>query len=543
MTNEIKKAMTDAQGQKADHLHHVIHEFDLLQEVLLHKRNAAAILNSSENAYSIVKCVCRDNIFKPKTVMDIKLAVNILDTELKSPIFHYQTTVEYLIKDLLSHHLSTCLDKEISQVNEQRSREGLEALSKSEIIFKKIRKVLDLTDDNAEDPASKRYAAVSKELMDSIVNVRAESDPETFDQLAIRENIKRIIDDENIRNHGFNTAVNLLTSILHDCNMEYEYMENMKNSREILLREYDDTQSAHLPDEHYQIRLRYYNTTQLTEERKAYGVMVRSFETEVAHLWNVVNAQYDKSKVMTRITDFFDLAKLYEKYIQRKYNIPKGEPSYKDSEKIWDEVSFIAPAETEVEKMNRTFVFEKERIHKKMSMIQEKIKKMYNLQYPVERRVLEERLDFLKSEFNKFDTMINPFHVQPGLLLDIDMTSIKHKKATFNSIAQVVNEFLHAVSKGFQEPNVSPSTQVRSKPLKNQDANHFTNDEDTRFSATDVHAVGQASLNPFIALLNEAVRLHSPNAETSTVREPASSGAGSGQKETAEAAASKGQHG
>ena len=63
---------------------------------------------------------------------------------------------------------------------------------------------------------------------------------------------------------------------------------------------------------------------------------------------------------------------------------------------------------------------------------------------------MEERLDFLETEFNKFDYIINPFHLQPGLLLDVDITSIKRKKATLDGMANVLNEFLHGVSKGFQ---------------------------------------------------------------------------------------------
>ena len=78
--------------------------------------------------------------------------------------------------------------------------------------------------------------------------------------------------------------------------------------------------------------------------------MIRSFETEVEHLWDVLQTQYDKSKFMVRITDFGDLAKLYEKHIQKKYKMPKGEPAYKDIAKVWDEISFVNAAETEVEK-------------------------------------------------------------------------------------------------------------------------------------------------------------------------------------------------
>ena len=91
--------------------------------------------------------------------------------------------------------------------------------------------------------------------MDKISDLRAEIDPNTFDQLNIRENLKKIIDMENIRNRGFNTAINSLTAILDTSKMGYQYVENLKNARELILREYEDTDAAHLPDERYQVRL------------------------------------------------------------------------------------------------------------------------------------------------------------------------------------------------------------------------------------------------------------------------------------------------
>ncbi len=75
---------------------------------------------------------------------------------------------------------------------------------------------------------------------------------------------------------------------------------------------------------------------------------------------------------------------------------------------------------------------------------------------------MEDRLTFLESEFYKFEYLINPYHIQPGLLLDVDITSIKRKKATLDGMANVLNEFLHGVSKGFQDAAFASFSRRRS---------------------------------------------------------------------------------
>jgi hypothetical protein len=58
--------------------------------------------------------------------------------------------------------------------------------------------------------------------------------------------------------------------------------------------------------------------------------------------------------------------------------------------------------------------------------------------------------------------MLNPYHLQPGILLDVDITSIKRKKATLDAMANVLNEFLHGVSKGFQDAAFASFSRRRS---------------------------------------------------------------------------------
>jgi hypothetical protein len=244
--------------------------------------------------------------------------------------------------------------------------------------------------------------------------------------------------------------------------MGYQYIENLKNARELLVREYEDTDTANLPDERYQIRMRYYDNAQLIEERKAYDVQIKSFETEVQHLWDILEVIYENSKNAFKPNDFEDLARKNRNRIRRLIKDKTGEPLYENIAKVWDEISFVRAAETDVERFNRTYIYEKDRLRRRIILMREKMQSMYDYLYPVERRVMEDRLSWLEKEYYRFDYMINPYHIQPGLLLDVDITSIKRKKATLDAMANVLNEFLHGVSKGFQDAAFASFSRRRS---------------------------------------------------------------------------------
>jgi hypothetical protein len=459
---EIDKSIINMYGHLQGHVQRGINDLENLTNSLLRQKTDVGAFIRGENAYSVVKCSFKDNLKKPKNVSDIKLSVNILDAELISPIFHYQVTVEYLIKDLISKNILDILDKEIEKLKDQIIDEGREEMQDSEIIFEKMRRVTNYTSDDKDDPKSKRYTFFAKSLIDKIEGLRAEIDPEEYDSLNIRENLKKIIDMENIRNRGFNTAVNSITSILDTSKMGYQYIENLKNARELIIREYEDTDLANLPDERYAIKLKYYDQAQLLNERKAYDAQLKSFEIEVMHLWDVLEMVYEDSKFLRGIVDFKDLAKRMKNKIRRKIKSVTGDPLYEDIEKSWDEISFIKPSETQIETMNRTYLFEKDKIKRRIVLMKDKLQTVYSYKYPIKRRVLEERIARLEYEFYLFDYMINPYHIQPGLLLDVDITSIKRKKATLDGMANVLNEFLHGVSKGFQDAAFAAFSRRRS---------------------------------------------------------------------------------
>jgi hypothetical protein len=461
-TGEIEKSIVNMYGHLQGHIQRGVNDLENVTNSLLRQKTDVGAFIRGENAYSIVKCSFKDNPNKPKTVTDVKLSVNILDSELISPIFHYQVTVEYLIKDMVSKNIMDLIDKEIEKLKDQIVDEGREELSDGEILFEKMKRVEKFTSDDKDDPRSKRYTMFAKALMDKIEGLRAEIDPEEYDPVNIRENLKRIMDIENIRNRGFNTAINSITSILDTSKMGYQHVENLKNARELVLREYEDTDYDHLPDERYAIRLKYYDQAQLLEERKSYDVQAKSFEIEIQHLWDVLEMVYEDAKFMKGVVDFNDLAKRLKGKIKRRIKARTGDPLYEDIEKSWSEVTFVRSGDTDVERMNRTYIAEKDEVKKRIILMRDKLQKLYGYRYPIQRRVIEERLAFLERQFIAFEYLINPYHIQPGLLLDVNITSIKRKKATLDGMANVLNEFLYGVSKGFQDAAFASFSRRRS---------------------------------------------------------------------------------
>ena len=516
-TGEIEKSIVNMYGHLQGHVQRGINELETLtNSILRHKMDTGAFIRG-ENAYSIVKCSFKDNMTKPKNVSDVKMSINILEAELISPIFHYQVTVEYLIKDLLSKHILELIDREVETLKENRIDQGLEELSDGEILFSKIAKVEHFTDDDIDNEKALRYKVVSKNIMDRLSQLRAEIDPETFDQMNIRENLKKIVDMENIRNRGFNTAINSITSILDSSKMGYQYIENLKNGREVVIREYEDTDPANLPDERYQLKLKYLDSSQLLEERKVYDVQMQSFETEIRHVWDLLHVIYEETKPMGKVTDWKDLARKKSGRIKARIKDKTGQPTYESIDKVWDEISFVKPAETEVERSNRTYLYEKDKVHRRIIIMKKKFQQMYDYRYPVQRRVIEERLSSLERDYYRFDYMINPYHIQPGIILDLDITSIKRKKRTLDGMANVLNEFLHGVSKGFQDAAFASFSRRRST-VRADISQSFASE------ITGLAAAGTQEAPPgtsYLDMINENVPVKAIAAPKKSSRQPA----------------------
>lgn len=481
-TGEIEKSMVNMYGHLQGHIQRGMNDLENETNSLLRQKTDVGAFIRGENAYSIVKCSFKDSAGKPKTVSDVKLSINILDSELISPIFQYQATVEYIIKEQISKTVTEMIDREIEAYQDELVDEGKEELSDTELMFEKIKRVPDFTDDEAENEGSKRYTFMAKSLVDKIEGLRAEVDPEEFDPLNIRENIKKIVDMENIRNRGFNTAVNNLTSILDTSKMGYQYVENLKGARELVLREYEETDVDILPDERYSIRLKYYDSAQLIKQREMYDKQMDAFQREITHVYDVVEVVYQGSKKMFAITDYDDLAKKVKGKV-KKLNESNGDPLYEEQEKTWNEIMRIREEDTDVERLNKTYIYEKDLLKKMLKKAVAKVQLTFGYQNPKTRVVIDERLTFLKREFEQFDYTINPYHVNPGILLDVDITSIKRKKYTLNSMANVLNEFLNGVSKGFQDAAFASFKRRRS--TMREDINQSFSDNDDHVDGSE----------------------------------------------------------
>ena len=471
-TSEIEKSIINMYGHLQGHIQRGLNELENHTNSILRQKEDVGAFIRGQNAYSIVKCAFKDNHYRPKTCHDVKLSVNILDSELISPIFHYQVTVEYLIKDLISKHIYEILEKEVEALKDQRADEGKEDLTDTEIIFEKMKRVEDYTSDDVDSPDSLRYKFVTKSIIDKIEGLRAEIPMSEFDPLNVRENVKKIIDNENIRNRGFNTAINSITSILDTSKMGYQYIENLKNARDCIIREYEDTDVSQLPDERYSIRLTFYDQEQLLAERVAYDKQYNAFRKEVLKLWDIVNEIHERKK---KKKDYNDLVrKLMPKINRAKIKAGLTVEEENLAEKEWDEVGFVKPEDTDVQVLNRSYINEKADLSKRFILMRKKLEKTFENQNPIERVAIEDRLEFLLEEYNKFEYNINPYHIQPGLLLDIDITSIKRKKYTLAAMANVLNEFLHGVSKGFMDAAFASFSRRRSTVREDIDQTFYT---------------------------------------------------------------------
>jgi hypothetical protein len=146
---------------------------------------------------------------------------------------------------------------------------------------------------------------------------------------------------------------------------------------------------------------------------------------------------------------------------------------------------------------------------------------------------MEERLSFLEKEFTRFDYMINPYHLQPGLILDVDITSIKRKQATMMAMANVLNEFLHGVSKGFQDAAFASFSRRRS--TVREDINQsFGSADDAGHKAAGAEAPAQSYLD----MINSDESAAASTGAVPAIEAPKKRGRGRAPAGTAKAAAS-----
>ncbi len=458
-TGEIEKSIVNMYGHLQGHIQRGVNDLEVETNAILRQKTDVGAFVRGENAYAILKCMFKDNELRAKYVYDVKLSINILESELISPMYHYQVTVESLVKDAVQKHIQDLLERQVQSFNDELVDEGRNELSASEKMFEKIKRIENFTDDDKDDEKSKRYTILAKKFLDKVEGLRAEIDVEEYDPLNIRENIKYIIDEENIRNRGYNTVINSITSILDTSKLGYQVCDNMKNARTCQIREYEESDKTILPDERYAMRLAFLDQNQLKELKKEYDRQMNSFTTEIKLAWDVTHAHYESKKRFRSLKDFDDLS---NRLMAKEWKRLKKEREEDPNTILWNEIGEMYNESTFVEKNNRTYEDRITNLKNKIIYLRNILKDMHGFQNPIERVILDERLNFIEKRFNEFTYLVNPHHIQPGLILDIDITTIKRKQYMLKGMANVLNEFLYSISKGFADAAFATYSRRRS---------------------------------------------------------------------------------
>ena len=464
-TTEIEKSVVNIYGHLQGHVQRG--QFELEQETnsLLRQKVDIGAFVRGENVHSIIKCVFKDSLVKPETVTDISLAVNILDEDLFSPLYHYQQPAHIILSHIISDAIFNYVDSHVEKKNVELVDKGGEDLSAHGRFFEKVKSIESLFSSKAQTGKGNQigHASELKEVGEKYVSlvkgIPAELSRLYSDPLSVKENISKLLDADSVRNRGFSTAVNTITAILDTSRMGYQFVENNKNARQLVIREYEDENKEHLPDENYEIRMQYLDADQLRESRIAYVQAFNDFEIQTRMVWDVCGEIYLETKRDFNRIDYNDVKQEYlgkEKKgllarIFSSLGASDTDDDLEEDEKIWDEVLFIHPDDTEIEKANATFKDSFNRTVKLFELIRIQMESIFQRIYPVERVYVEERVDYLEESLNEFYKMYNPFHCQPGLNMQINISTVKRKRTTMKSISNVLNEFFYGISREFQD--------------------------------------------------------------------------------------------
>ena len=472
-SGEVEKSIVNMFGHLQGHVQREMNDLETHTNSLLRRKTDVGAFVRGENAYSIAKCSFRDHPDKPTTVFDLKLALNILDSELISAVFPYRSAAIGLLKDMMTRRIYEAIDREIEKINMDLVDEGKPEMTPEEKVFERVR-LLDNYVSDEETEGSRRFTLIAKKFMDALGETTAEISSQEYDALGVRENVFRILEDDNIRNRGWNTAINAITHILDWSRMSYQHIENYKSSRHAVIREYEATDAKRLPDERYEMKLVYFDTKQLGALREAYATQLSELERTVTEVWQVADEIYQENLRTTGRDDWDSFSsKVLGGKVQDKrrswswFSAPEepaaeGEEAEPVKARQWNEITFIAPPEGEAVKENPTLENRIRELKARFPIMLKKLESVFEEKNPTLRQLVEGRIDFLQTEFNRFAAQVNPYHIQPGLLLDVDIVTIKRKSSTMMNMANVLNEFLYQVSKGFHDTAFAEFSRRRS---------------------------------------------------------------------------------
>ncbi len=395
---------------------------------------------------SVVKCVFSNNTFKPDSVTNVDLVVNVPEAELIKPVYQYQAATETIIRDIISEHILKQIDDEIESINAELKDSKTDSLNENTKLFQKMKKLEEKVGFSEQSEETPQFAHISKKFLDAIRGIGAEMNFNEYDPLDVKENVMRIVNAENIRDRGFNDSVNKLVGLLDISSLGYQHIENFKNCRKVVIREYEDVNVPLLPDEHYSINMNYLDDLQLREIRTAYCQQMDDFAYEAEKLLRVFEKIHTSEKSEQGIKDYEDIAAEILNTVKRVNPKPEFEEELPRAEQ-WDEIQFIQAERNDMDKLSDTFLGKKKRLLEQLKRLRERITKLYDSDNPPERVIIEQRLDFLEEEIERFCYKYNPFQVFPGLFIELSLASINRRDQTLSKMGNVLTQFLNEMIK------------------------------------------------------------------------------------------------
>ena len=112
----LEKSIVNIHGHLQNHLEYGVADLQARTNKLLREKTDIGLMVGTDNAYTLVKGHYSDNKIKPETVTDVTLAINVSETELLNPVFHFQVGTESIIREVLSSFVLSKLDTEIDRL-------------------------------------------------------------------------------------------------------------------------------------------------------------------------------------------------------------------------------------------------------------------------------------------------------------------------------------------------------------------------------------------------------------------------------------------
>ena len=425
---EIDSSLVKIYSGLQEFINKLIREKETLLATRLNEKEYIEAVMKGNKAHYIVKCSFKDDLERPSFVYNIKLSVNIPESELLIPIIPRYTLIDYPLKELIAQAI-------IERVNEAIKDSPI---TSEQALLDRLNKL----EESLSQQRPEEIVKISRTLLRRLEGTTEQALYETYDPISVRDIAMKILNQENLWDMGFDYAVNVLVATLKKHGLSYKFIDNMKNARKLIIREYDTYSKTALPDERFEITLTYLDMEQLKSKREAFLQQATMLSQEISNLYTVVQVMKYSGKKTKGYTDYSELVKSLEKDVYTLQE--KGVLPYVSSiDTKWDEIGFIEPT-SEIPNFDKLYSHDKSVLKKVRQLLDE----IFEHKNPPEKIVVIEKLNLLETKLEEFYKEVNPYDIMPGLLLEVDIVSIKRLKTTIMSMASVINEFLETIKVG-----------------------------------------------------------------------------------------------